>query len=316
MGTICKVCLAGTCGRFAVREQMFGTGEQFTFVQCGHCGTLTLDDVPADLSAYYPADYYSFTQQGPSVRPTPRRYLDRAQTAVSLRHPTYYRRRWRRCDLPVWLDVMSELRLGVRARICDVGCGSGALLRILRLHGFCGLVGCDPFVAKEVLEPELRVHRVEFAALQGPFDLVMFNHSLEHMGKPVEALSHARDTLGPRGAVLVRIPVAGSFAWRRFGVHWIALDPPRHLFVPTAAGMSELATRSGLRVHRVIYDSDARQFWGSERVQQGTIVRHATLGGDALHTHSKRELRLFTEQANRLNAKGDGDTAAFVLIRA
>lgn len=42
-------------------EGMFRTGESFDYLECEPCGSLRIDEVPADLSRHYESDrYYSF----------------------------------------------------------------------------------------------------------------------------------------------------------------------------------------------------------------------------------------------------------------
>jgi hypothetical protein len=39
---------------------MIGLGEAFDYLECPVCGSLQIAEIPADLSRYYPADYYSY----------------------------------------------------------------------------------------------------------------------------------------------------------------------------------------------------------------------------------------------------------------
>ena len=57
----CKIC-GNSVGNtlYTVREMMFGTREEFEYLECAQCGCVQLWNVPADLSPYYPPDYYSF----------------------------------------------------------------------------------------------------------------------------------------------------------------------------------------------------------------------------------------------------------------
>ncbi|MEO6998309.1 MAG: hypothetical protein ABI112_09525, partial [Terracoccus sp.] len=58
--TECPACSSAAVDAPVITsEMMFGLDSRFTYVVCGDCGTLRLDDVPADLAPYYPTDYYS-----------------------------------------------------------------------------------------------------------------------------------------------------------------------------------------------------------------------------------------------------------------
>ena len=43
---------------FQAREMMFGFGDEFEYVECAQCGCLQIRSYPADLSKYYPSNYY------------------------------------------------------------------------------------------------------------------------------------------------------------------------------------------------------------------------------------------------------------------
>lgn len=39
---------------------MFGSRDKFDYLECARCDCLQIEEVPADLSQYYPANYYAF----------------------------------------------------------------------------------------------------------------------------------------------------------------------------------------------------------------------------------------------------------------
>src|SRR5690606_13797018 len=163
----------------------------------------------------------------------------------------------------------------------------------------------------------LRLLRRGIEEMEGEaeFDLVMLHHSFEHMPDPAETLRHVHRLLKPGRAALVRIPVADSWAWRHYGADWVQLDAPRHLFLHTRRSIALLAARAGLEVERVVHDSTAFQFWGSEQYREGIPLRHARSyarnpSGSAF---TAAEIREFEQRAAELNARGEGDQAAFYL---
>lgn len=57
----CRICgNAHQNQRFAAREMMFGSRDKFDYLECARCDCLQIEEVPADLSQYYPANYYAF----------------------------------------------------------------------------------------------------------------------------------------------------------------------------------------------------------------------------------------------------------------
>lgn len=47
---------------------------------------------------------------------------------------------------------------------------------------------------------------------------------------------HSPDPGQPPTALAVRLPPAGTYGWRSYGVHWVQLDAPRHRVLPTVGG--------------------------------------------------------------------------------
>ena len=173
------------------------------------------------------------------------------------------------------IEVLSVSRLGVskQARLLDIGCGSGQLLLDLQGLGFSDLTGVDPFIEKDLLfEDGLRVLKKHLADLTGRYDLIMLHHSFEHMDQPAEVMRTIARLLSPKGYVILRVPVAGSLAWRRFGVNWFGLDAPRHLFLHTLQSIEILAKQAGLEVLDVIHETDERMFAACEAYENNLAV--------------------------------------------
>ena len=114
---------------------------------------------------------------------------------------------------------------------------------------------------------------------------------------------------------MVRTPIADSWAWRFYGVDWVQLDAPRHLFIHTRRSMHMLAARAGLAVSRVFLDSQALQFWGSEQYRRDVPLRDPRSYAEDQKTNlfSPSQIKDFERRAKRLNRQGLGDSAGFVL---
>jgi SAM-dependent methyltransferase len=213
------------------------------------------------------------------------------------------------------VEALRRLNPDLNARVLDVGCGMGHYLRDLKRLGFRRLTGVDPFIPRDLEYGGIRVHRKELSSLAGQFDVITLNYSFEHMDLPGRVLAELARLLAPSGTILVRIPVANSYAWQHYGVNWVNLDPPRHLFIHTPATMGRLCQDARLTISRTVYESTAGQFWGSEQYLKGI-----TLTGERSYARSRwrsvftrGEIRLFEQQAERLNREGRGDLACFYL---
>lgn len=293
-------------------EMMFGTREPFSYLECGACGALSLCDPPDDLSPYYPSGYYSYEEHRPPARSLGR-LVRRLRTELLLHGGRPLFERATRRPAPAFADWMEGLSVSTTSRIVDIGSGSGRILLELADEGFVRLLGTDPYLPRDRSYGPVKVLRLEFSALRGRFDLVMLHHSFEHMAAPGAVLGRLGELLAPRGAILVRVPVADSFAWGEYGTDWVGLDPPRHLHVHTRRSIALLADRAGLVVRRVFHDSFALQFWGSELYRRGIPLRPA--GERPELVFAQEELDAWEERSQELNARGEGDAAGFLLQR-
>jgi predicted SAM-dependent methyltransferase len=140
----------------------------------------------------------------------------------------------------------------------------------------------------------------------------MFHHSLEHVFDPAENLAAARALLKPGGCIVVRVPVI-NYAYERYGTCWVGFDAPRHVAIPTERSMEAVAARARLHVARVCYDSNETQFTVSESYVRGVSPRHA-FPSNPPRTAVRKVLTLpKLLHALWLNARKQGDQAAFVL---
>ena len=324
---VCRLCGARAWrDPLVARERQFGIPGEFTYASCGACGGLQLLDPPADLAPYYPGDYYSLAPAGGHA---PRGWLRERAALFQVTGRGLVGRVFARLRMPAVPTMAHWLaRVGATpdTRILDVGCGWGELLRNLGASGYRRLTGVDPFLPTPGRVGPVELVRSTLEALAGAdraprFDLVMIHHALEHVPEPRETLSAARRLLAPGGHCLIRVPVVPSRAFSCYGAHWVQLDAPRHLFLPSAEGMRALAAAAGLAVERVAYDSTAFQFWGSELYLRGVpLVDPAVVPPrprpEAASGFAPDELAAWRAEARALNAREDGDQACFYLRAA
>ena len=320
MNGACASCGADGGHRLhAAREMMFGLGGAFTYRECGGCGCLELLDPPADPAPYYPADYYSY-RRGAGRR------LERLDAWLK-------RRRARACleggdplgallkrafGEPAQLRWMRRLGIGRGDAVLDVGCGAGELLRELQRDGFRRLAGIDPYLPADLdLGQGLVVRREHLADVTERHDLVMLHHVLEHLPDQRGVFAQLRRVVKPGGGLLVRVPLADSLAWRRYGADWVQLDAPRHLVLHTRRSLEALAAGAGFTLEGREDDGTAFQFWGSEQYRRGIPLRdprsHAT--DPRRSPFTRAELDGFAREAAQANRDGESDQAAFFFRR-
>jgi SAM-dependent methyltransferase len=313
---VCRLC-RGTCdGPFPAREMMLGKRDRFDYHACVDCGALQIADYPSNLGDYYPDSYYSLGRdQGRPRFPFVSRWLRRHRAARELGALDPVGAllvRWR--GGREWYRWLRFAGARFSSAILDVGCGDGRSLRRLRDDGFTRLEGVDPFAREPDRRQDGFVIRRDLGEARGPFDVVVMDDSLEHMPDQAGVLAAVRKVCGPGSTVCVSVPLVGE-AWRRYGVDWVQLDPPRHLYLHTERSLERLARQAGFAIRDVQYDSSAFQFWGSEQYRLDVPLNDrrgpAWNGQSTLFT--PQQMRAWEEQAAALNRARTGDHATFFL---
>ena len=326
----CKVC--GTVDGnqdFYPREMMFGFRDRFRYFQCHCCGCIQIAAVPQNLGRYYPAEYYGFApvRQDRWRFSRPRRTImamrseaalfDRG-TSGKLLNMLFPMRCIDQVNALIGLPHLSKRVSCLKSSILDVGCGSGAALLFLNQIGFENLWGVDLFIPNDIAYSNgVRILKKSIDDLAQKFDIVTFQHSFEHMADPREVLRSVHRILSDDGLCVIRIPVANSYAWEHYGIHWVQLDAPRHLFIHSVKSMKILAAQAGFDVAEVAWDSNEFQFWGSEQYLRDIPLRDdaSHLNNPAKSVFSAREIEDFRIKAKELNALGRGDQAIFFVAK-
>ncbi|OBH57185.1 class I SAM-dependent methyltransferase [Mycobacterium sp. E2479] len=295
---------------------MYGTRERFDYYLCAACETLQIAHVldGEELMRHYPRNYHSYNDPGIL------RWLITQQDRYKLRAGgrlvgALLTRRLADGILRLLLGgdalgMIAALPLDRDARILDVGCGSGLLLDRLARVGFTNLCGADPFIAGDgQTRRGVPLLKRDFGEVTGEFDLIMFNHSLEHVSDPVAMLKMAREKLAAGGFCLARVPTTSSEAWTSYAADWVQIDAPRHFVIPSCQSMALAADKAGLRVERTFDDSNLGQFLGSEAYRRGVAVTDPQI----LRLFGIRQMWKWAKRTDRLNQQGRGDQKGFVL---
>jgi SAM-dependent methyltransferase len=326
----CRICGNQTSNTTHVaRELHLGLGEEFKYFECAQCGCLQIEDIPGNLSKYYPSYYYSYKPAQPTVNFS-RQGLGGLKQRLVLRLLTNYyfgnksalgnwlaRRSSLSRDFPLWARQQRlDLKLSADSKILDVGCGKGRALLDMQALGFTELTGIDPFLDADVFyDNGVKVYRKSVDELDGEFDFIMLNHSFEHMPDPLQTLVKLRQLLKPHRYLLIRIPIVDSDQWHRYGSNWAGLDAPRHLYLHTRESMDLLATQAGFNVAEVVFDSDGFTDWASEQYAAGiSLIDPRSYSVDPSASIFKQaDIDKFVARAAQLNANGKADYAGFYL---
>jgi SAM-dependent methyltransferase len=304
----CKICANTQDNQVVIaKEMMLGFRDEFAYFKCSSCGCLQIAAPPEDLAKYYPSEsYYSYR---PAVAPNSKKKKLNNFLKYCLFNAYWH------LNAPLqkfpyvrnfsWLNSLQ--RIAKTSAILDIGCGSGHLLQEMSMWGFKNLTGIDPFIENDISYTSgVKILKSSVFNHVGKYDLIMLHHSFEHMDNPYGVLNKLHQLLNPGGELLIRIPVSDSFAWRKYGVNWVQLDAPRHLFLYTTKSIVRLAKNCGFILKQTLYDSTAAQFLLSEKYCKD-ITLHENIDV------SPSYIRKCKKQAAYLNKMKDGDQACFVL---
>lgn len=224
--TACPLCGGPTEAAFTTRDRNRAiTPEPFRYRRCARCRCLHLENPPADLGAYYPADYFSLPD------------LDglRAQAVPE---------RWR----------MELVGAHVRppGRLTEIGPGNGIFAVQALDAGFeVGAIEVDER-ACAYLRDVVGVDVVRSAAPEEalaalpPSRVIAAWHVLEHVGRPWAVVEAAARNLEPGGVLVVATPNPRSLGLRALGARWPHVDAPRHLFLLDHEALIARAGAAGL----------------------------------------------------------------------
>lgn len=290
---------------------MLGTREEFAYFQCAVCECLQIETIPENLARYYPEGYNGFSNPRTHLYDGLKGQFRRMRYQTALFPDNGVNRALTKLFPAKQYTLLGQLNLTRSSRILDVGCGAGAYLYPLYELGMTNVRGIDPFAGPIIYPNGYRVEKKFVSELDGEWDVILFNHSFEHVPNPLETVQAVARLLAPGGVAMIRIPTVSSYAWQHYREHWFQLDAPRHLFLHSVKSMTLLGEQANLPLSDVVYDSDHAQFTTSEKYKRG-IAMYEPLPEKESFLARKRRKWTYQHRAEQLNRDKQGDQAAFM----
>lgn len=296
---------------FIVKELMIGLREEFEYIECSNCGCLFLKDVPEDMSKYYDSDY------GPHQNNSNfKNNMINKIVGLYLSNNALVSKIAPKDMVPpvahLINDLVSSGIVNKNSAVLDVGCGQGNFLNYLKLGGFKDLTGIDLFMNEEnmIYDFNFIQSSLEDFKTSRKFDLILSNHSFEHMDNQLINLKCFENLVSNDGLILLRIPVKSEFVWETFGVNWYQIDAPRHLFLHTIKSLEILCSKTNLIIEDIIFDSSYLLFTNSQKYSKDIAMRDeewSTL------SFSDEDIKNYKNQVKQLNEDKNADQATFIL---
>jgi 2-polyprenyl-3-methyl-5-hydroxy-6-metoxy-1,4-benzoquinol methylase len=188
--------------------------------------------------------------------------------------------------------------LPAKSRVCDIGCGSGALaLALAELgHEVTG-VEVDAAALAKGHQDKFEFHagtgeRIPDALKGRTFDAIVLSHVLEHCIHPSVTLENVRRLLVPGGLFVCEVPNNAAVACERRGAAWEMFDAPRHLHFFTHSSLSALCERAHLRPERAFHGGFTREFsneWiNTERYLWTNVYQYASKPSSVPYSQNSR----------------------------
>ncbi len=152
-----------------------------------------------------------------------------------------------------------------RGKVLDVGCSSGILLEVLRERGF-GVYGVEPHTtaynaARKKFGNHITYGTVTTLLKQNStqFDVVIYNHVLEHIPDPVTELSNAKKLLHPKGILVIGVPNTENVIFMLRRKYWEPLMPNEHVWHFGTSYLKSLLAAQGFAIKKTTFEDDPRR---------------------------------------------------------
>ena len=138
-----------------------------------------------------------------------------------------------------------------KGRMLEIGSATGVMLKLFVNRGWDGL-GVEPSGSYiEAKKKGLRIINFTFEDAKLPkdyFNLVVLNHTLEHMDNPKQILEKINLLLKDGGIVFIDVPNFGSLSSKILGKKWPYLLPEEHKSQFTKESLTKLLEGSGFEI--------------------------------------------------------------------
>ncbi len=282
----CFICNSKGKSRYRnLRDRLFNAPGIWEVMECPDCHLMWLNPspIPRDIPRLY--ENYFTHEESPPVESRIARFrmlLEDAVLSDRFGYETCASHFWQR-KLGRLLALVRPVRDGARLRVMtlerseksnllDVGCGNGHFLAKMRNLGW-EVTGVEPdrhaaAVARDQFGIPVREGLLEDQKFPNDaFYAITMNHVIEHLLDPIRTLQECRRILKPGGKLIIVTPNNESLGSRLFKDAWFPLDPPRHLFLFTAATLSTCAERAKLRPVTIKTTTRlARWIWATSRL--------------------------------------------------
>jgi 2-polyprenyl-3-methyl-5-hydroxy-6-metoxy-1,4-benzoquinol methylase len=233
---ICPICgNINTSTAFSVIDHSI-TQENFVLQRCISCNYLFTSPAPPleTIARYYASDVYiSHTDSKKGVVESLYQ-LVRKKTLAGKRK---------------LINSFIKRENGI---ILDYGCGTGAFLNEMKLHGW-DTYGIEPDDGARAKAEQLVGSKIGLPSdlsimPDAAYDVVTMWHVLEHVHDLNGTIQELKRVIKENGKLFVAVPNHEAYDAKHYGSYWAAYDVPRHLHHFTPYTIKTLMEKHGLKV--------------------------------------------------------------------
>ena len=148
--------------------------------------------------------------------------------------------------------------------VLDVGCSSGILMEAMR-DGGLSVTGIEPNIAAfSIAQKEFRQNVLHgylsdvYQKLSKKFDVVIYNHVMEHIPDPQVELSLLKKIIKSNGILVIGVPNADNIIFKVRKKFWEPLMPNEHVWHFTTKHMVQLLKGQHFHILDISYEDDKR----------------------------------------------------------
>ena len=224
---VCPYCQGKTFQIFQVKDvNRKISSELFNYFECESCGLIFLHNIPSNLGAYYPDNYY---------------YIPASKAELA------------KCAEPERYKIDIVKRFKTHGSLIEIGPSSGCFSYLSKQDGFDVTAiemshRCCVFL-RDVVGVTAVESTNELVSLNeaAEADVIALWHVIEHLASPWELIQTAARKLKPDGVLVIAAPNPQSLQLRILNGCWVHIDAPRHVTLPSAEFIQRIAAASGLK---------------------------------------------------------------------
>lgn len=244
-----------------LHDRLFSAPGTWDIFQCPNCRLFWLNPrpVPTDISKIYTTYFTHIVERQTPKLTWARKIIKNSILSTAFGYDDIIESRMIGRLLSLIRPLRDRVGAGVmylsgqhKGKLLDVGCGNGRFLSKMRKLGW-EVFGIEPDaqavkVAKEHFGVDVFCGTLEEANLpDNSFDAITMRHVIEHVSDPIKLFRECHRVLKVGGKLVVITPNSNSLGHRIFQDAWLALDPPRHMYVFSPKNLPICVERAGLQ---------------------------------------------------------------------